>query len=132
MACPLASGVAALVLSRNANLTAGELRNILRRSADKIGPLAYNYVGPDPNDTRNDFYGYGRINAGRAVQMTPADTAPPTFIAAASISRRYILAVFSEPMGNGVLSPSSYTFSGTGLSANPNRIERVSIYEYRL
>ncbi len=61
-ATPLAAGVCALLLSANPNLTLGEIKDILRRSADKIGS------GYDANG-RSPKLGYGRLNALRAVQM---------------------------------------------------------------
>jgi subtilisin family serine protease len=61
-ATPLAAGVAALVLSANPNLPRGDVRKILQETADKIGPAnAYK-----PNG-HSDEYGYGRINADKAV-----------------------------------------------------------------
>lgn len=61
-ATPLTAGVCALMLSANPNLTLGEIKDILRRSADKIGS------GYDANG-RSPKLGYGRVNALRAVQM---------------------------------------------------------------
>jgi subtilisin family serine protease len=59
-ATPLASGVAALMLSRNPNLTAAQIRTLMRQTCQKIGD--------DPYTTgRNDHYGYGRIDAKAAV-----------------------------------------------------------------
>ena len=60
-ATPLAAGVAALVLSANPDLNRSDLRDLLARTADKIGS------GYDANGHSNEF-GFGRINAGRAVQ----------------------------------------------------------------
>lgn len=72
-ACPLVAGVAALVLSANPDLTAAEVRQILQQTADKI-------VDPDPDPQlglrkgtyeaggRCDWFGYGKVNAGKAVQ----------------------------------------------------------------
>lgn len=62
-ACPLAAGVAALIISVNPNLTWQQVHNILKDTADKINPSDAQY---DTNgfSTR---YGYGRINAGSAV-----------------------------------------------------------------
>ncbi|HEV2733957.1 MAG TPA: S8 family serine peptidase, partial [Longimicrobiaceae bacterium] len=61
-ACPLAAGVAALVLSRNRHWTRDQVLARLRKSCDKIGGVVY-----DPNGHHVD-YGYGRINAERAVK----------------------------------------------------------------
>lgn len=61
-ACPLAAGIGALLLSREPNLTAIEVRQRLRDTADKIGPVPY-----DPNG-RNNYYGYGKVNAHNALK----------------------------------------------------------------
>jgi subtilisin family serine protease len=57
MASPHAAGVAALILSRHPAWTPTEVRNKLRSSANDLGA-----PGWDP------LFGYGRINAKRAVQ----------------------------------------------------------------
>jgi subtilisin len=60
MASPHAAGVAALVLSRNPALTPDQVRAVLRRSSKDLGA-----PGWDP------LFGYGRVNARRAVEQTP-------------------------------------------------------------
>jgi uncharacterized protein YraI len=66
-ATPLAAGIVALMYSANPDLRVADVRNILARSADKIGPSsAYNANG------HSQHFGYGRINALRAVQMARA------------------------------------------------------------
>ncbi len=58
---PLVAGICALILSANPDLTAKEVKDILQKTADKIG---------SPSEYRNGHsvkYGYGRVNAGRAV-----------------------------------------------------------------
>lgn len=62
-ACPVAAGVAALVLSMNPELTSQMVSAILKASADKVG--GYTYV-----NGRCDEMGYGRVNAYNAVQMS--------------------------------------------------------------
>jgi subtilisin family serine protease len=61
-AAPLAAGVAALVLARHPDWTASQVRQRLRDTCDKIGGVAYDTQGRHVN------YGFGRINASRAVQ----------------------------------------------------------------
>lgn len=60
-ATPLAAGAGALVLSINPALTAAEVRSILRASCDKVGGVTYDASG------WNQYFGYGRINAVKAV-----------------------------------------------------------------
>jgi thermitase len=61
-AAPLAAGVGALVLSRFPDLTAQQVRERLQNTADKVGGVVYDANG------HHQEYGYGRINAARAVQ----------------------------------------------------------------
>ncbi len=65
-ATPLTAGIAGLILALNPDLTQAQVRQILRDTADKIGPDPY--VGG-----RNDRYGFGKVNALRAL----ASVAPP-------------------------------------------------------
>ncbi len=66
-AAPLASGVGALILSVNPTLTASQVRDLMRSTADKIGAVTY-------ASGFNQFYGYGRINARVAVNQNPRPT----------------------------------------------------------
>ncbi len=52
---PIVTGIIALILEKNHNLTRIEIENILKDSCDKIGNVEY-------IDGRNDYYGYGKIN----------------------------------------------------------------------
>lgn len=65
---PLAAGVGALMLSRNPDLTAYEVRQIMRESCEQIGNVTYDENG------RNEHYGYGRINANLAVNAAGSST----------------------------------------------------------
>ena len=74
-ATPVVAGVAALILSVNPNLTAKQVKHILEETADKI-------VDPDPDPQLNlrlgtydenghsQWFGYGKVNAAKAVQAT--------------------------------------------------------------
>ena len=76
---PLVAGVAALVVSANPSLTGAQVRDILKQSADDLGS-----PGWDPS------YGWGRINADKAVLAatgaTPTDTTPPASTIAAPLA----------------------------------------------
>ncbi|MBC8029194.1 MAG: S8 family serine peptidase [Pyrinomonadaceae bacterium] len=63
--CPGAAGVAALIIARNPSLRWDQVRDIIKQSCDKIDPAGGNY---DANG-RSPIYGYGRINAKRAVEL---------------------------------------------------------------
>ncbi len=77
---PLVAGVAGLVKSVNPSLTNTEVRQILRDTAEKVGPYNYNWDPSRPGHSRE--LGYGRVNAHQAVvaaMMTTAVTlAAPT------------------------------------------------------
>ncbi|WP_186775283.1 CBM96 family carbohydrate-binding protein [Rubripirellula tenax] len=61
-ATPLAAGIAALMLAKAPELTASEIREVMRASADKIGGVEY-------TNGFNNFYGYGRVNADSALRL---------------------------------------------------------------
>ncbi|WP_421659260.1 S8 family serine peptidase [Leptothermofonsia sp. ETS-13] len=72
-ACPLVAGVAALVLSVNPDLTAFEVKQILQQTADKItdtdaDPQFGFRKGTYEAGGRCDWFGYGKVNAFKAVQ----------------------------------------------------------------
>ncbi len=78
-ATPLAAGIAALCLSVNSNLTFLNVKALLQETADKIDASshAYNAAG------WNEYLGYGRINAGKAMQLAQNFTNTPfAFISA--------------------------------------------------
>jgi subtilisin-like proprotein convertase family protein len=80
--CPGVAGVAALILARNPSLRWDEVKDLLKRSCDQIDPAAgkYNLNG------HSLLYGYGRINAKRAVELAaPALPAPASVHTSAAI-----------------------------------------------
>jgi subtilisin family serine protease len=70
MAAPIVAGIAALVLERHPTFTRAQLWEVLRSSADRVGPPAD--YGPDG---RAERFGHGRVNAARALEVA---TQPPT------------------------------------------------------
>jgi subtilisin family serine protease len=64
-ACPGVAGVAALVLSANANLRWNEVKDILKRSCAPIDPAGGQY----DSQGHSKFYGYGRVDALAAVKL---------------------------------------------------------------
>ena len=66
---PIVAGVAALVLSKDPSLTPAMVTDILRQSGDDLGPAGWDAAS-----------GYGRVNAGKAVESAPgvADTEQPS------------------------------------------------------
>ncbi|WP_051591205.1 S8 family serine peptidase [Bacillus sp. UNC438CL73TsuS30] len=72
MASPVVSGVAALIRSRNPFLTPDQVESVMKHSVVDLGTKG-----------RDDYYGYGRIDAYKAVSNTSSPkakiTAPKTF-----------------------------------------------------
>lgn len=68
-ATPHVAGLAALIRSQYTALTSGQIRNIIERSAQKTGTVAYAETAGRPNGTWNQEMGYGRINAFRALDF---------------------------------------------------------------
>ncbi|MEK6674295.1 MAG: S8 family serine peptidase [Planctomycetota bacterium] len=64
-ACPIVAGVAALILSMNPDLTADDVRVVLEHSADRVSESDAQY---HPITGRSARYGFGRVNARRAVE----------------------------------------------------------------
>lgn len=72
-ATPLVAGVAALVITANPEFTAGEVKGILQETADKIedpepDPVLGLNKGTYDTNGHSEWFGFGRINAARAVQ----------------------------------------------------------------
>ena len=63
------AGVVALVLSLNKNLTVKEVKDVLRRACDRIDVANGAY---DPATGHSLLYGYGRLNAEKAVKLAVA------------------------------------------------------------
>lgn len=78
-ACPGAAGVVALIIARNPDLRWDEVRDVIRRSCDKIDLANAKY----DVDGRSAWYGYGRVNAKKAVELAlPAQPAPAVIVTA--------------------------------------------------
>ncbi|QLE58816.1 S8 family serine peptidase [Nostoc sp. TCL26-01] len=72
-ATPVVAGVAALVLSANPDLTAQQVKRILETTADKIvdpepDPQLGLQAGKYDENGHSQWFGYGKVNAARAVQ----------------------------------------------------------------
>jgi hypothetical protein len=68
-ACPGAAGVAALVLAANPTLDREAVRQILADCCDKIGHVDDGPLGQYDQNGHSHYYGYGRLNALRAVRL---------------------------------------------------------------
>ncbi len=67
MATPHITGVAALVWAANPTYSASQVRNVLQTTAKDLGTAG-----------RDNYYGYGLVNAAAALGAGPVDTQPPT------------------------------------------------------
>jgi thermitase len=79
MATAQASAAAALVLTYQPAATYTQVADILKNTADKVGP--YTYIGG-----RNDWFGAGRLNVGRAVRW-----AYPPSLQSTTAAHRFLL-----------------------------------------
>jgi subtilisin family serine protease len=68
-ATPHVAGMAALILSVYPTLTNVQIRNIIEKTAEKVGVVPYADVPGYPNGTWNQEMGYGRINVLRALDF---------------------------------------------------------------
>ena len=60
-ACPIAAGVASLLLSENQTLTSDEVKHLLNITSEKVSNYTYDSIGI--HGTWNEEVGHGRINA---------------------------------------------------------------------
>jgi subtilisin-like proprotein convertase family protein len=80
-ACPGAAGVVALVLAVNPELKWLEVKQLLKKSCDKIDPQNGKY---DATSAHSVYYGFGRLNA-----MTAVSLAQPARTDSLIVSRKY-------------------------------------------
>lgn len=73
MAAPHVTGLAALILSVNPELTRAEVVNIIERTAQKIGNYSYSAISGHSSGTWNNEMGYGQIDAFAAVSNASGD-----------------------------------------------------------
>lgn len=69
-ACPGVAGIAALILGANPDLRWDEVKDILRRAAVRIDEAAGSY----DSEGHSPYYGYGRPDAGIAVELAAGAT----------------------------------------------------------
>lgn len=79
-AAPMVSGVVALMLEANPNLTWRDIKHIMAETSEKIDPAATGAEAYQTNAAGFDFshaYGFGRVNAGAAVAAAAGWTNVP-------------------------------------------------------
>ena len=122
---PLAAGIGALILSVNPFLTAAEVRVLMRNNCDRIGGETYDASG------RNNHYGYGRLNAARAVSQARADLSvtlvvTPTLVLEGETSLHTITVRNAGPARSGPVTVRHELPPGAAFaSAQPGPVSRV-------
>jgi thermitase len=100
MASPITAGVVALMMSANPSLKPAQVESLLEATADDFGPAGY--------DTD---YGYGRVNAYRAVAAAATNSPPPDATA---------------PVAN-ITSPSDGSSVSAGVSVSVSATDNVGV-----
>ena len=96
MAAPIVSGISALILSKNPFLSPSEVTDILQKSSVDLGTKGW-----------DKYYGYGRVDAYKALLKTPA------------------------PVSNITTSSKTFTYTGTNrlsLSFSARKGTKISVY----
>src|SRR5262249_42675321 len=114
LATPVAAGVGALMLSVAPNLTPVQILDILRTTADKIGPVPY-------TNGWNAYYGAGRINASNALAVAAANdcVTSPAVVSSLADSGPGTLRDAISRVDSGCLGTIVFTVSGTINLASP-------------
>jgi hypothetical protein len=114
-AAPLSAGIGALVLSINPDLYADEIRQIMRSTCDKIGGATYDRTG------HNLDYGYGRVNAFRAVIQAMHSITVTGNMNTDHDGDNVAEIPVASPWGIGTLQYGADTLSSTALEPNGSR-----------
>lgn len=114
-AAPLSAGVGALVLSINPDLTAEDVRQILCDTCDKIGGVTYDARG------HHDDYGFGRVNAFRAVIRAMQSIAVNGVLNTNQDADRWAEIPVSSPWGIGTLKFRNGAISHLAMAPNGSR-----------
>lgn len=77
MATPFVSGIAALVLSKNPEMTRAQVVDVIESTSKKISTYTFNNVNERPYSW-NEFVGYGLVDAYAALNATPYPPLPPS------------------------------------------------------
>lgn len=115
-ATPVVAGVAGLILSVNPNLTAKQVRHILEETADKIvdsepDPQLGLSLGSYDENGHSQWFGYGKVNAAKAVQTARAFSITSTVVTKQVGGRNYASLVIPDSDIRGVKSAISISDS---------------------
>ena len=87
---PIVAGVAALILSLNPQLSNSQVVDILTKTSDDLGSAGYDI-----------YFGFGRVNAYRALQQAAITVPPPADTSAPSVA-------ITSPVSGTILSKTTY------------------------
>ena len=114
-AAPAAAGIAALMLTVNPGLRWGQVRTLMRRTCDRVGGVTYDANG------RHDRYGFGRVNAARAVAVARPCGGALRVTAGDLTGNGRAELVVTSPWGIGVWQHVGSTFSVPMMAPNGTR-----------
>jgi subtilisin family serine protease len=114
-AAPTAAGVAALMVTANPGLRWRQVRTLMRRTCDRVGGVAYDANG------RHDRYGFGRVNAARAVTAARPCGGALRITAGDLTGNRRTELVVTSPWGIGVWQHAGSTFNVPMMAPNGTR-----------
>jgi subtilisin family serine protease len=128
-ASPLVAGVAALVWSTNPTLTESQVRSILFNSADDLGAAG-----------KDDQFGYGKVNAYKAVQLavngspSPAPAPAPTTTTTTSTTTTMLVQPASDSIAPSIsiLSPSAGATVSRSVSVSVKASDNVGVSKVAL
>lgn len=69
---PIMSGVVALMLEKNPNLTRAQIENYIKDNADKIGSASYTDISGSGKNNWNSHYGHGKVNVKKILDAIPS------------------------------------------------------------
>ncbi len=118
-AAPHVAALAGLLLSLNPGMTAGEVQNLIEASCDKIGRYAYSVARS--NGWWNTRFGYGRINAYRALKLALGEDVVPPQISHAPMAN---VAAHADV----IISAQITDASGVAVNRSPGHGEPALVY----
>lgn len=125
MAAPLVSAAAALVWTLSPAATNQQVIDILQSTADKVAVVAPDTGLPVPYvNGRNDYFGFGRLNVGKAVRWAypptlTAVTEPQRFLLGGPITQQTRWVTLENPSAQGILWKATVTHGGLWITATP-------------
>ena len=124
MATPLVSGAAALVWTLAPVLTPQQVADILKNTADKVGTDPQTGQQIPYVNGRNDYFGYGRLNVGRAVRQAYPPSLTPVvglqqFLMDGATTQQERRVFLTNPSGQDITWQATVVGGAGWLSINP-------------